>query len=127
MGKGKTKAIDYKKKVQEKVKKEYTDFLADYLELDEDKRFRKMVKDAEKIAFYRDFYIVIVIIGDIEPWIWRWLYVYYCDADIIKDFYLSKIQFDEDSEEEDEEKEDYSDIIHGYVMAKAPQQFGACA
>jgi|GEM_PF-3583705 len=127
MGKGKTKAIDYKKKVQEKVRKEYTDFLADYLELDEDKRFRKMVKDAEKIAFYRDFYIVIVIIGDIDPWIWRWLYVYYCDADIIKDFYLSKIQFDEDSEEEDEEKEDYSDLIHCYVMAKATQQFGACA
>ena len=63
-------ANEMRKSVKTKVRKEYEAFLSSYRKLDDEKRFRKMVEDAEMIGFYRNVYIIIVIIGDftVEEW-----------------------------------------------------------
>lgn len=93
---------EMRKTVKTKVRKEYEGFLSGYRKLDDEKRFRKMVEDAEIIGFYRNLYIIIVIIGDFTVEEWKWLYLYYKGIDIIKDFHRSYVAFRKDSKEEKE-------------------------
>lgn len=82
--------------VREKVRKEYEAFLDGYRKLPEEERFAKMVKDAGKIDFYRHIYIIIVIIGDLDPDEWRRLHVYYFDSNILEDHYRAFKAFEAD-------------------------------
>ena len=102
MGKAKEKntIAAMRKEVKTKVRKEYESFLGAYRKMPEDIRFKKMIEDSGRIGFYRNVYIIIVIIGDITPEEWKWLYLYYKGIDIIKDFYRSYHAFQKDSEEE---------------------------
>lgn len=91
---------EMRKTVKTKVRKEYEGFLSGYRKFEDEKRFRKMVEDAEMIGFYRNLYIIIVIIGDFTVEEWKWLYLYYKGIDIIKDSYRSYVAFRKDSKEE---------------------------
>ena len=93
-----------RKEVKRKVRKEYQDFIDSYKKMPEDRRFQMMIVDADKIRFYRNAYVIIVIIGDFTVEEWKWLYLYYKGIAIIKDFYRSYLAFRKDWEEEHKDK-----------------------
>ena len=62
-----------RKEVKRKVRKEYQDFIDSYKKMPEDRRFQMMIADADKIRFYRNAYVIIVIIGDFTIEEWKWL------------------------------------------------------
>jgi len=136
MEENKRKSVgEYKELVQKKVGDEYLSFMAKFRDLPEKARMNAMVNDAERIAFYRHFYIVVVIIGDLDPWLWKWLYRYYLNDGIIEDYYLSMKAFESDSGLKVSDEEDYDeleefdeDMIHGYVeCAQATAQCSGIA
>ena len=137
MEENKRKSVgECKEFVQEKVGNEYRSFMAKFRDLPEKARMNAMVNDAERIAFYRHFYIIVVIIGDLDPWLWIWLYRYYLNDGIIEDYYLSMKAFESDSglkvsdeEEEYDELEEFDeDMILGYVeCAQATAQCSGIA
>lgn len=137
MEENKRKSVgECKEFVQEKVGNEYRSFMAKFRDLPEKARMNAMVNDAERIAFYRHFYIIVVIIGDLDPWLWKWLYRYYLNDGIIEDYYLSMKAFESDSglkvsdeEEEYDELEGFDeDMILGYVeCAQATAQCSGIA
>lgn len=137
MEENKRKSVgEYKELVQKKVGDEYLSFMAKFRDLPEKARMNAMVNDAERIAFYRHFYIIVVIIGDLDPWLWKWLYRYYLNDGIIEDYYLSMKAFESDSglkvsddEEEYDELEGFDeDLILGYVeCAQATAQCSGIA
>ena len=137
MEENKRKSVgECKEFVQEKVGNEYCSFMAKFRDLPEKARMNAMVNDAERIAFYRHFYIIVVIIGDLDPWLWKWLYRYYLNEGIIEDYYLSMKAFESDSglkvsdedEEYDELEEFDEDMILGYVdCAQATAQCSVIA
>lgn len=106
MEKKKESLTSVKRRVKEKVMKEYQTFMEGYRALPKDKLMDEMVEDAEKIAFYKRLYIIIVIIGDLYPEEWIRLDKYYFGRDIIKDFYDSYAMFRKDYREEEIEKEE---------------------
>lgn len=106
MEKKKESLTSVKRRVKEKVMKEYQAFMEGYRALPKDKLMDEMVEDAEKIAFYKRLYIIIVIIGDLYPEEWIRLDKYYFGRDIIKDFYDSYAMFRKDYREEEREKEE---------------------
>jgi len=116
-------ANEMRKSVKTKVRKEYEAFLSSYRKLDDEKRFRKMVEDAEMIGFYRNVYIIIVIIGDFTVEEWKWLYLYYRGIDIIKDFHRSYVAFKKDSEEEKNDPKGFLFSAMGFQAGSV----GACA
>lgn len=136
MEENKRKSVgEYKELVQKKVGDEYLSFMAKFRDLPEKARMNAMVNDAERIAFYRHFYIVVLIIGDLDPWLWKWLYRYYLNDGIIEDYYLSMKAFESDSGLKVSDEEDYDeleefdeDMILGYVeCAKATAQCSGIA
>jgi hypothetical protein len=137
MEENKRKSVgECKEFVQEKVGNEYCSFMAKFRDLPEKARMNAMVNDAERIAFYRHFYIIVVIIGDLDPWLWKWLYRYYLNEGIIEDYYLSMKAFESDSglkvsdeEEEYDELEGFDeDMILDYVdCAQATAQCSGIA
>lgn len=103
-----------KTEVREKVKKEYEAFLDGYKKLPEKERFAMMVKDAGKIDFYRHIYIIIVIIGDLDPDEWRRLNVYYFDTNILEDHYKAFKAFEADFAEEIDADEHPRNQLEGF-------------
>lgn len=103
-----------KTEVREKVKKEYEAFLDGYKKLPEEERFAMMVKDAGKIDFYRHIYIIIVIIGDLDPDEWRRLNVYYFDTNILEDHYKAFKAFEADFAEEIDADEHPRNQLEGF-------------
>lgn len=106
MEKKKESLTTVKKRVKEKVMKEYQSFMEGYRAFPKDKLMEEMVEDAEKIAFYKRLYIIIVIIGDLYPEEWVRLDRYYLGRDIIRDFYESYAMFRKDYKEEEINKEE---------------------
>lgn len=94
------------KKVKRKVRKEYREFLASYKKLPDERRYRARICDAYR--FYRNMYIIIVIIGDFTIEEWKWLWLYYEHTDIIGDFYKSYLAFRRDFDEENKDRPDMS-------------------
>ena len=105
---------EMRKTVKTKVRKEYEGFLSGYRKLDDEKRFRKMVEDAEMIGFYRNLYIIIVIIGDLDPDEWRCLNVYYFDTNILEDHYKAFKAFEADFAEEIDADEHPRNQLEGF-------------
>lgn len=95
-----------KRIVQKMTKEEYQATLEAYKEMPEEARFEAMVRDSDKIAFYRHYYIIIVIIGDLFPEDWIRLYLDHEEGGILDDLYRSYKAFCEDSEEAEEGEED---------------------
>jgi hypothetical protein len=110
-----------RQEVQRRVKAEYEEFLKRYQNLPEKVRFQAMVNDAEKIAFYRDFYIIVVIIEPFYPRDWRWFYEYYLGQPIIADFYESHKAFEKDladlGHEEEKRSERCNTLDEGFINA----------
>jgi hypothetical protein len=125
-----------KNDVKAKVKEEYEAFLKAYKDMPEAERFEKMVDDSEKIAFYHHVYVIIVIIGELDPHVWRALDGYYFDAKIIEDGYRSFKAFKADEEAEEEtdepsgkpEEETDMDWVNAYLNgADVIERLGASA
>jgi len=95
-----------KRIVQKMTKEEYQATLEAYKEMPEEARFEAMVRDSDKIAFYRHYYIIIVIIGDLFPEDWIRLYLDHEEGGILDDLYRSYKAFCEDSEEEEEAEDE---------------------
>ncbi len=89
---------EMKHQVQERVIKEYMTFLDENKKMASHKKIAKEEK-LNKKAFYKRFYIVIII-GDLYPEEWIRLY-YLFDRDIIKEYYDAYLAFKEDSKMED--------------------------
>lgn len=104
MEKKKESMTTVKKRVKEKVMKEYQSFMANYRVLPKEELIEAMTEDAEKIAFYKRLYVIIVIIGDLYPEEWVRLDKYYLDRDILEEFYESYRMFQKDCSEEEMEK-----------------------
>lgn len=85
--------------VQSRVKAEYEQFLQKYRDMPEKLRFAAMVKDADKIAFYRDTYVLIIIRAPFSPRDWRWFQEYYFGKQMIAGFYESRKRFEKEVEQ----------------------------
>lgn len=114
-----------KRIVQKMIKEEYQATLETYKELPEEARFEAMVRDSDKIAFYRHYYIIIVIIGDLFPEDWIRLYLDHEEGGILDDLYRSYKAFCEDNagEAEDEEEDD-NDVPFPFDFAFGEDSFG---
>lgn len=112
-----------KRIVQKMTKEEYQATLETYKEMPEEARFEAMVRDSDKIAFYRHYYIIIVIIGDLFPEDWIRLYLDHEEGGILDDLYRSYKAFCEDSEEAEEGEED-DDVPFPFDFAFTEDSFG---
>lgn len=112
-----------KRIVQKMTKEEYQATLEAYKEMPEEARFEAMVRDSDKIAFYRHYYIIIVIIGDLFPEDWIRLYLDHEEGGILDDLYRSYKAFCEDSEEAEEGEED-DDVPFPFDFAFTEDSFG---
>ncbi|MFA6874747.1 MAG: hypothetical protein WCR16_03960 [Bacilli bacterium] len=114
-----------KRIVQKMTKEEYQATLETYKEMPEEARFEAMVRDSDKIAFYRHYYIIIVIIGDLFPEDWIRLYLDHEEGGILDDLYRSYKAFCEDSEEDEEaEEEEDDDVPFPFDFAFKEDSFG---